>query len=181
MKRPTKEALHAAYGKRILDVIAADLKVLFCGINPSLYSGATGHHFVRPGNRFWPVLHRADFTDRVLDPSEEKELLLYGLGVTNLVNRATANAAELGDDELRVGARRLRAKVGRNRPGWVAFVGIGAYRVALGRPEAQVGPQEEAIGSARIWVLPNTSGLNAHYQLPELTREFRRLKRVALK
>lgn len=179
MKKPTKEELQAAYGKHIPDVIAADLEVLFCGINPSLYSGATGHHFARPGNRFWPALHRAGFTDRLLNASEERELIRYGLGVTNLVGRATANAAALDDDEMRAGARRLRAKVGRYRPGWVAFVGIGAYRVAFGRPEARIGLQEQNLGRARVWVLPNTSGLNAHYQLPELAREFRRLQRAA--
>jgi len=180
VNRPTKEELQAAYDRSIPDVIAPGLRVLFCGINPSLYSGATGHHFARPGNRFWPALHRSGFTERQLDPSEKDELLGCGLGITNLVNRATANAAELEDDELKRGARRLRAKLGHHRPRWIAFVGIGAYRVAFGRAKAHTGPQEEAIGRSQVWVLPNTSGINAHYQLADLVREFAELRQTTV-
>jgi TDG/mug DNA glycosylase family protein len=153
--------------------------VLFVGINPGLYSAAVGHHFARPGNRFWKVLHAAGFTDEVVSPFDERTLLARGIGVTNIVYRATASAAELSPDELVRGARRLRAKVRRYRPEIVAFLGLSAYRVALGRPGARVGPQEERFGDATVWLLPNPSGLNAHYQLPGLTRLFTRLARSA--
>jgi TDG/mug DNA glycosylase family protein len=176
-RRPTKDELGAAYGTEIPDVIAPGLDVLFVGINPGLYSGATGHHFARPGNRFWPALHLSGFTDRVLHPSEQEELLSVGLGITNLVARATASAAELTDEEIRTAVRRIRAKVGRYRPRRVAFLGIGTYRIAFGRKDAVVGPQETRIGDARVWALPNPSGLNAHYQLPDLARVFRELRR----
>jgi TDG/mug DNA glycosylase family protein len=173
VRRPTRAEVLAAAGKTVPDVIAAGLRVLFCGINPGLYSGATGHHFARPGNRFWPVLHRAGFTDHVLAPWEERELLEWGYGITNLVARATASAAELTRDEFIAGARRLERKVKRFRPRWVAVVGIGAYRVAFGRPKAVIGPQAERIGSAGLWLLPQPSGLNANHQLPELTAAFK--------
>ena len=165
----------AAAGRTVPDVIAPGLRVLFCGINPGLYSGATGHHFARPGNRFWPVLHRAGFTDRVLAPWEERELLVRGYGITNLVARATAAAAELTANEFIAGARRLERKVKRYRPEWVAVVGIGAYRTAFGRSKAMIGPQPERIGPARLWLLPQPSGLNANHQMPELTAAFREL------
>lgn len=153
--------------------------MLFCGINPSLYSGAVRHHFARPGNRFWPVLHGAGFTDRLLTPFEEDELLARGVGVTNLVARATASAAELTRDELRRGARVLAAKVRRHRPAIVAFLGIEAYRHAFARKDAKLGEQPERLEGARVWVLPNPSGLNAHYQLPELVRIYRELAEAA--
>ena len=156
-------------------MIAPDLRVLFCGINPGLYSGATGHHFARPGNRFWKALAGAGLTDRLLAPDEEAELLAAGIGITNLVARATATAAELSAEELRAGARNLAAKAARWRPAWVAFVGLGAYRTAFGRPRAAIGPQPETVGPARVWLLPNPSGLQAHYQLPELVAAFRAL------
>ena len=174
-RRPTKEQVAAAYGKRVSDVIAAGLDVLFCGINPGLYSGATGHHFARPGNRFWPALHLSGFTDRLLEPFEERELLAHGVGVTNLVARATAQAGELTDDELRRGARRLTRKLLEFEPRYLAVLGVSAFRTGFGKPHAAVGPQNESIGNTRLWVLPNPSGLNAHYQLPALTEEFRRL------
>jgi len=161
-------------------VIASRLDVLFVGINPGLYSGAVGHHFARPGNRFWKALHRAGFTRRQLSPFEERELLRSGLGITNLVSRATAGAAELSERELRTGARRVRRMVRRFRPEVVAFLGVGAFRAAFGRPRATVGPQPEKICGARVWVLPNPSGLNAHYQLRALAAEFGRLKRAVL-
>jgi double-stranded uracil-DNA glycosylase len=174
--RPTKEQLAAARGAVVPDVIAPDLDVLFCGINPGLYSGAVGHHFARPGNRFWKSLHAAGFTDRVLSPFDEAELLDVGLGITNLVERATATADELHRDELKRGARRLRRKAARFRPRWVAFLGLTAYRVAFGQTSASVGPQEQTLSPARVWLLPNPSGLNAHYQVPDLARVFGELR-----
>ncbi|MGH2753063.1 MAG: G/U mismatch-specific DNA glycosylase [Actinomycetota bacterium] len=175
-ERPSKEDLAAAYGKEIDDVIARGLDVLFVGINPGLYSGATGHHFARPGNRFWPALHLAGFTERQLRPSEKSELLSRGLGVTNLVARSTATASELQAEELVRGARRLRAKIGRYRPRWAAFLGISTYRVAFATKTAVVGRQERTIGATGVWVLPNPSGLNAHYQLPDLVKVFTDLR-----
>jgi TDG/mug DNA glycosylase family protein len=162
----------AASGRTVPDVIAPALRVLFCGINPSLYTAAVGHHFARPGNRFWKALAGARLTDRVLAPEEERELLGLGLGITNLVDRATASAAELTADELRAGARALTAKVEQWRPGCVAFVGLDAYRRAFGRPRARVGPQAERLGPASVWLLPNPSGLQAYYQLPDLVAAF---------
>ena len=159
-------------------MIAPGLRVLFVGINPGLYSGAVGHHFARPGNRFWRVLHAAGFTERLLSPFEERELLSAGLGITNLVARATASAAELSPDELVRGARRLVAKVRRRRPTMVAFLGLDAYRTALEKRGTSIGRQPEALGDAQVWVLPNPSGLNAHYQLPALIRLFSALRRV---
>ena len=153
--------------------------MLFCGINPGLYSGAVGHHFARPGNRFWRALHAAGFTDRVLSAYEERALLDVGCGITNLVARATATAAELTAAELVAGAERLEHKVRRYTPRWVAIVGIGAYRTAFGWPRAKIGAQTELLGHSRIWVLPNPSGLNANHQLPELTEAYGQLRRVA--
>ena len=158
-------------------MIAPGLRVLFCGINPGLYSGATGHHFARPGNRFWRALHEAGFTDRLLSPPETPELLKRKIGVTNLVNAATASADELGLAEYRRGARLIEAKVRRFRPRVVAFVGMGAYRVAFGRPRARGGRQDERLAGAAIWVLPNPSGRTAGYQMPALARAFRELRR----
>ncbi len=169
----------AAAGRTVADVIGEGLRVLFCGINPGLYSGAVGHHFARPGNRFWPVLHAAGFTDRTLAPWEELELLERGYGITNLVARATAAAAELTADELVAGARRLERRVKRYQPKWVAVVGIGAYCTAFGRTRAVIGPQPERLGPARLWLLPQPSGLNANHQLPELTVAFRELRDAA--
>jgi double-stranded uracil-DNA glycosylase len=174
--RPTRSDLAAAYGRAVPDLIAPDLKVLFCGINPSLYSAATGHHFARPGNRFWPALYHAGFTERLLKPSEEQRLLEDGIGITNLVPRATATAAELTNDELRSSRQRLARKVRRFRPRCIAVVGIGAYRVAFDRPRATVGLQPEVLGTAAVWVLPNPSGLNANHQLPELSEAFRAVR-----
>jgi TDG/mug DNA glycosylase family protein len=174
--RPSREEITAAAGRTIPDVIAPGLDVLFCGINPGLYSGATGHHFARPGNRFWRTIHLAGFTDRVLSPDEQELLLAAGLGITNLVERATATADELTKDELLAGARALRLCVERFRPRFVAVLGVSAYRTGFGRPEARVGPQPEGITSARAWVLPNPSGLNASYQLPALVEAFAALR-----
>ena len=169
----------AARDRRIRDVIADDLLVLFCGINPRLYSGATGHHFARPGNRFWKALHGAGFTKEVVSPYDDATLLSSGLGVTNLVERTTAAAAELTHEELRRGAERLERKVRRRRPAIVAILGVEAYRWAFDRPKAVVGRQAERLADAVLWILPNPSGLNAHYQLPALIEEFSKLRRAA--
>lgn len=150
--------------------------MLFCGINPGLYSGATGHHFARPGNRFWPALHGAGFTVRQLHPSEQRELLKAGYGVVNLVNRTTATAAELAPGEFVAGCRRLAAKVRRYRPKAIAFLGVGAYSHAFGLRNVSIGPQPESFEGAQVWVLPNPSGLNANYQLPDLIKLFRMLR-----
>jgi TDG/mug DNA glycosylase family protein len=158
------------------DLIERNLEVLFCGINPGLYSGATGHHFARPGNRFWPALHRSGFTPRLLSPWEEGSLLKLGIGITNLVARATTAASDLTDAELRAGRRRLERKVRRYTPGWVAVVGIGAYRTAFDRPRAIIGRQPELLHRSRLWVLPNPSGLNANHQIAELTQAFEALR-----
>lgn len=174
--KPTRADLLAAQNKKVPDVIAPDLRVLFCGINPGLYSGATGHHFARPGNRFWPTLHQAGFTPRLLHPSEEHELLTYGYGITNLVTRATARADELSPEELVAGERRLRSKVKRYQPQVVAILGISAYRTAFGQKTVSLGRQPESLANTVVWVLPNPSGLNAHYQLADLAEHFRALR-----
>ena len=175
MPRHTPEDLAAATGRTLTDVIAPDLDVLFCGINPGLLSALTGHHFARPGNRFWPALHRSGFTPRQLAPAEQAQLLPLGLGITNVVARATAGAAELRPDEYRSGGRILRAKVATYRPRWLAVVGIGAYRIAFDSPKATIGRQNETLGSTGLWVLPNPSGLNAHYNLHTLAEAFAEL------
>jgi TDG/mug DNA glycosylase family protein len=158
------------------DLIAPDLRVLFCGINPGLVSAATGHHFARPGNRFWPALHTSGFTERRLQPSEERLLLDAGLGITNLVARATASAAELDPEELRAGRRTLVRKVRHYRPACLAVLGLGAFRLAFGQPRAQPGLQPNTLGPAALWLLPNPSGLNAHHQLADLARAFGELR-----
>jgi len=178
-RRPTPAALRAARNQRVPDVTAARLKVLFVGINPGLYSAAVRHHFARPGNRFWPALQRAGLTPRLLCSDEERELLKHGLGITNIVSRASASAAEIGARELASGGKRLAAKVTRLRPRIVAFLGIDAYRTAFGAKRIRVGPQPQRLGNAAVWVLPNPSGLNAHYQLKDFVRWFRRLGAAA--
>jgi TDG/mug DNA glycosylase family protein len=175
-RKPSRAEVAAAYGHTVPDLMAAALKVLFCGINPSLYSAAIGHHFGRPGNRFWPALHAAGFSDRLLAPWEGGQLLERGYGITNLVDRATATAQELPAEELIAGARKLTRKVRRHRPSCVAFLGITAYRAAFQRAEADLGRQTEKLAEAVVWVLPNPSGLNAHFQLAGLARLFRELR-----
>ncbi|HEX6359986.1 G/U mismatch-specific DNA glycosylase [Actinophytocola sp.] len=179
MPKPSAAELAAAHTKTVPDVVAPGLSVLFCGINPGLYSAATGHHFARPGNRFWPALHQSGFTPRQFSPAEQDELLTHGLGVTNIAARATARADELTRDELRAGARRLTALVTRYAPAFVAVVGISAYRTAFDRPKAAMGEQDERLAGARLWLLPNPSGLNAHYQPPALAAAFRELRAAA--
>jgi double-stranded uracil-DNA glycosylase len=174
--RPTQAELQAAAGKTVADVIAPDLKILFCGINPGLYTAAVGHHFARPGNRFWPALHLGGFTSHLLTAYEERELLKYGYGITNLVMRATAGADELKKEEYVAGGRALEEKVIHYRPKCLAILGLGAYRSAFGRRQAVIGLQEEKMGATRVWVLPNPSGLNAHYQLKDLAQLFEELR-----
>jgi TDG/mug DNA glycosylase family protein len=170
--RPTRAELLAAKNKTVPDVIAPGLAVLFCGINPGLYTAAIGHHFGRPGNRFWPALHAAGITDRLLSPWEDATLLERGCGLTNLVARATSKAEELTDEELWAGGRRLRRKLRRWTPACVAVLGVTAYRTAFGFPDAILGRQPKPLSGATVWVLPSPSGLNAHYRLTDLGRLF---------
>lgn len=170
--KPTKADLAAAVGKTVPDIIAPNLHILFCGINPSVYSAVVGHHFARPGNRFWPTLHNAGFTPRLFKPSEDVELLAYGYGVTNIVDRATVAAADLTTDELANGGHQLRLKVERYQPKVLAVLGISAYRLAFNQPRAALGRQTEGIGTTPIYVLPNPSGLNAHYTPTDLARVY---------
>ncbi|WP_189150703.1 G/U mismatch-specific DNA glycosylase [Streptomyces lacrimifluminis] len=179
MTRFTQAELEAARDRLVPDVVADGLHVLFCGINPGLMTAATGHHFARPGNRFWPVLHLSGFTPRLLKPTEQGELLAFGLGITNVVARATARADELSPEEYREGGRLLAAKVTRLRPRWLAVVGVTAYRAAFDDRKAQVGPQERRFGDTRVWVLPNPSGLNAHWTAATMAEEFGRLREAA--
>lgn len=175
--KPTKEQVRAARGKSVPDVIAPELKVLFCGINPGLYTAAVGHHFARPGNRFWPALHQAAFTPRQFSPFEEEELLNYGYGIINIVEHATARADELTAEELAVGGAALEDKVRTFKPLFSAILGLGAYRLAFMRPKALPGLQPEKLGGiSSAWVLPNPSGLNANYQLKDLVRMLKELK-----
>jgi TDG/mug DNA glycosylase family protein len=163
-RKPTPEELRSAYGRALPDVIAPALRVLFCGINPGLYTAAVQHHFARPGNRFWPALHDGGFTRRRLYPHEEHELLADGYGVTNIVPFATARADELTEEQLREGARLLEKKMRCYRPAYLAVLGVSAYRAAFDRRKANLGLQPDRIGATRIWVLPSPSGLNAHHQ-----------------
>ena len=178
MTRPTRADLLAAADRTVPDVIAPHLDVLFCGINPGLYSAYSGRHFARPGNRFWPALHAGGFTPRLLRPAEERELLTLGYGITNVVRRASAAADELTVDELTAGGKQLRASVRRYKPRYLAVLGVGAYRVAFDRPKAVLGPQAESIGATKLWVLPNPSGLNAHYRAADLARLFRQMRQA---
>ena len=177
--RPTREEVAAAAGRTIPDLVGPDLRVLFSGINPSLYSAATGHHFARPGNRFWPALHRSGFTDRQLHPSEQGVLPGLGLGITNVVARASARADELSPAELVEGGALLAALAAHWRPRYLAVLGVTAYRAAFGRPKATVGSQEDTVGGVPVWVLPNPSGLNASWTTPRLAEAFEELRRAA--
>jgi len=179
--KPTPDDLKAAAGKTVPDVIAQGLAVVFCGINPGLYTAAIGHHFGRPGNRFWPTLHAAGFTPRVLKPWEEDELIPLGYGITNVVARATNAAEELAHEELVEGGRKLVAKVKRLEPRVLAVLGVGAYRAAFGQRRAAIGLQPDSIGDTRLWVLPNPSGLNANYKPLDFARLFRELRFFAEK
>jgi TDG/mug DNA glycosylase family protein len=176
---PTKAELEAARDATIPDVIGPGLDVLFCGINPGLYSAATGYHFARPGNRFWPALHLSGLVPRRLAPHEQWLLPPYGLGITNLVARATARAEELTPEEIREGGVRLADLVRESGPRVLAIAGVSAYRVAFGRPRAAIGPQDDVIGGAAVWVVPNPSGLNAHWRLEGIAAEMARLRPAA--
>ena len=174
--KPTKAQLAAAVHQTVPDLIGPDLDVLFCGINPGLYTAAIGHHFGRPGNRFWPALFGAGFTPRLFKPWDEHELLALGIGVTNMVERTTASAAELQPSEYMAGGERLTRIVSLYAPRVVAFLGIGAYRTAFARPHAQLGAQVDRISTSALWVLPSPSGLNANHQLPDLIALFSELR-----
>jgi TDG/mug DNA glycosylase family protein len=174
--KPSKEDLRDALNRTVEDLIDYNLKVLFCGINPGLWSGATGFHFAKPGNRFWKTLHLAGFSNRLLHPSEEQELLENGYGITCFVKRTTATAAELTNEEYVEGGRVLVKKIEKFQPRFLAVLGIGAYRAAFSQPKAALGLQNERIGGASVWLLPNPSGLNAHYQLTDLARLFSELR-----
>ncbi|NET38207.1 MAG: G/U mismatch-specific DNA glycosylase [Cyanothece sp. SIO1E1] len=174
-RKPTPAEVQAAVGKPVPDLIAPDLKILFCGINPSLYSAAVGHHFARPGNRFWPTLHAAGFTERLFSPFEDEKLLQLGYGLTNIADGATARADEVDPAALARGQQSLAIKVQRYRPRFLAVLGIGAYRTAFKQRRATMGRQEQSLHDATIWVLPNPSGLNAHYQLQDLQQIYRAL------
>lgn len=176
--KPTKEDLRDAVNRTTEDLIDYNLKVLFCGINPGMWSGATGFHFARPGNRFWKALHLGGFTDRVLHPSEENELLENGYGITSFCKRTTARADELRAEEYIEGGAQLIKKIKEFKPRNLAVLGIGAYRTAFGKPKAQMGLQAEKIAAARVWLLPNPSGLNAHYQLQDLGRLYGEVRRA---
>ena len=176
---PDRAALQAAYGATVPDLVAPQLAVLLCGINPSLWSGAVGLHFANPSNRLWPTLHASGWTQRRLLPSDTGEVLASGLGITNLVKRATARADELTDHELRDGLAAVTALALRWQPGWVAFLGLGAYRTASGHRRAAVGPQDALLGGRPVWLLPNPSGLNASWQLPRLAEAYAALRAAA--
>jgi TDG/mug DNA glycosylase family protein len=177
--KPDRARLQAAYGATVPDLVGPSTRVLLCGINPSLWSGAVGLHFASPGNRLWPTLHLAGWTPRRLVPHETDEILAAGLGITNLVARATARADELSDDEVRAGLPGVEALAARLRPQWVAFLGMTAYRTATGDRRAQVGPQEGRLGPSGVWLLPNPSGLNASWQLPRLAQAYAALREAA--
>ena len=179
IRKPTKEEMIASAGRTVPDLLARNLRVLFCGINPGLYSAATGHHFARPGNRFWPTLYASGFTARQLSPFEERELLKSGYGITNVAARATTTADQLMTAELIEGGKILEKKVRRYRPLYLAVLGVTVYRTAFGRPKAKTGLQQETIGATKVWLLPNPSGLNAHYQLKDLARLFSELREAA--
>jgi TDG/mug DNA glycosylase family protein len=176
--KPTREELEAAVGRTIPDVIGPRLKVLFCGINPGLWSGATGYHFAHPGNRFWNALHASGFTQERLQPDDERRLLAAGAGITNIVDVTTRTAAELDARQLEQGAEELERKVREHQPQTVAFLGLGAYRTAFGRKNAEIGRQQETIAHAPVWVLPNPSGLQAHYPFERLVEELAALRRA---
>lgn len=177
--RPTRAELEAARDRLVPDVLAPNLSVLFCGINPGLYSGWMGHHFARPGNRFWKALHQSGFSDRLLHPREDGLLPIFGCGLTNLVPRTTARADELAAEELCTGRERLEAVIGAYRPHVLAVLGVGAFRTAFNQPQAGLGLQAERLGDTWVWVLPNPSGLNAHYTLPALVALFREVREFA--
>jgi len=174
--KPTRAELLAAYGTTIPDLVGPGMRVLLVGINPSLWSGWAGVHFARPANRLWRTLYEAGFSDRLLHPSDTAALTAAGIGITNLVHRATARADELDNAELQAGVQKLRRLVRKHRPAFVAFLGLSSYRIAFGQPKARVGRQVEPLEGATVWLLPNPSGINAHYQQPDLTKAYAELR-----
>jgi len=180
-RRPGKKDLEAARSKTVRDIVSPGLDILFAGINPGLYTAAIGHHFGRPGNRFWPALFESGLIPRRLSPYESADLLKSKFGITNLIPRATAREDELTLEEYRAGAKRLRRKILRYKPRVAAFLGLGLYRIAFARPKAAVGLQKEKIGSTLLWVFPNPSGLNAHFQVRDYARLFRGMKKIIRK
>lgn len=177
MRKPTADEIQAAINKTVPDVIAPNLHVLFCGINPSLYSAVVGHHFARPGNRFWRSLHAAGFTDRLFSPDEDQLLPALGYGITNIVDRATATADQLSAEELVWGGQNLAAKAQQYCPQMIAILGISAYRTAFKQPKAKIG-EVAPLENTRLWVLPNPSGLNAHYQIKELAESYQQMRQA---
>ncbi|MFO0877051.1 MAG: G/U mismatch-specific DNA glycosylase [Gemmataceae bacterium] len=176
-RRPTRQEIAEASQRTLEDVIGPGLRVLFVGINPGLYSAAIGHHFGRPGNRFWPAIHGSGFTPRLYSPYEDHDLLALKLGITNMASRASARADELSLEELVEGGQILRRKVERFQPRYLAFLGLGAYRTSFSSPRATIGLQSERIGETRMWVLPSPSGLNAHHSLNDLVALFHDFRR----
>jgi len=176
--KPSKEDLRDATNRTTEDLIDYNIKVLFCGINPGIWSGATGFHFAKPGNRFWKALHFGGFSDRVLHPSEEHELLENGYGITSFCKRTTARADELSNEEIVQGGKNLVKKIEKFKPQMLAVLGIGVYRTAFNQSKAKLGLQDTKIGNTRIWLLPNPSGLNAHYQINDLAKLFGELKQA---
>jgi TDG/mug DNA glycosylase family protein len=177
LRKPTPDEIQAAVNQTVPDVIAPNLQVLFCGINPSLYSAVVGHHFARPGNRFWRSLHAAGFTHRLFSPAEDRALIPLGYGITNIVDRATATADQLSSEELVLGGQQLAAKARQYTPRVIAILGISAYRTAFKQPKATIG-EAAALEDARLWVLPNPSGLNAHYQIQDLAECYQQMRRA---
>ncbi|MEV7648524.1 mismatch-specific DNA-glycosylase [Arthrobacter sp. NPDC089319] len=175
----TRTELLAFQDALVPDLLGPGLRLLFVGINPGLWSAATGSHFARPGNRFYPALAAAGITDHLIRAGEgmaeedRDHLISRGVGITNIVPRATARADELGPDELRAGARRLEEMIEALGPRVVAVAGISAYRVGFGRPKAQLGRQPERMGGAELWAVPNPSGLNAHHNVASLAAVYR--------
>ncbi len=161
------------------DVVGPDLLVLFCGINPGLKSAELGQHFARRGNRFWKLLHAGGFTDRVFTPDEQTALPGVGVGITNFVARATAAASDLRPEEIRHGADLLAARVGRLQPRCVAVLGLQAYRIGFSAPKADIGLQPDSLAGVPLWLLPNPSGLQARYQLPEMAAMYQELRRFS--
>jgi TDG/mug DNA glycosylase family protein len=183
--RFTRAQLEGFRGASIPDLVGPGIRLLFVGINPGLWTAATRTPFAHPGNRFYPALVEAGILTRMpafargFDDADRAELLAAGIGISNLVNRATARADELAPQELRDGARRLAEDVARWRPRVVAIVGITAYRTAFGRPRAVIGRQPESIAGAELWVVPNPSGLNAHDTVATLARAYAEPARAA--
>jgi TDG/mug DNA glycosylase family protein len=171
----TRAELESFAGRTIPDLLPDDLRLLFVGINPGLVSAATGRHFARPGNRFYPALRLAGILpdDATTPELAAPALIERRVGITNIVARASARADELEDDELLAGRVRLEELVAARRPRVVAFAGITSYRIAYGEKKARPGLQERVLSGAQVWVVPNPSGLNAHETVTSLADSYR--------